>query len=61
LISIRQALIVIASPQLNGPFTCASEPVKSTVMPPLPTVIAISTRTGRSSEMPSLSKWPTAR
>ena len=57
----RQALMVMASPQLNGPATWASEPVKSTVMPPSRTSIAISTRTGRSSVMPSLSKWPTAR
>ena len=44
--SSRQALIVMASPQLNGPATCGSEPAKSTVMLPSPTVIAISTRTG---------------
>jgi hypothetical protein len=42
----RQALIVMASPQLNGPTTCGLEPSKSTVMPPSSTVIAIATRTG---------------
>ena len=61
LMSRRQALIVMASPQLNGPATCGLDPVKSTVMVPSSSVIAISTRTGWSSVMPSLSKWATAR
>ena len=56
----RHALMVMASPQLKGPTTCGLEPVKSTVMPPSSNVIAISTRTGRSRLMPSLSKWPIA-
>ena len=57
----RQALIVMASPQLNGPATCGLEPVKSTVIAPSSSVIAISTRIGWSRLMPSLSEWPTAR
>jgi hypothetical protein len=57
LMSRRQALIVMASPQLKGPATCGLDPVKSTVMPSSATVIAISTRTGWSRLMPSLSKW----
>ena len=42
LIRSRHALIVMASPQLNGPATCGLEPVKSTVIVPSWTVIAIS-------------------
>ena len=61
LISIRQALIVMASPQLKGPATWGLEPVKSTSIPPSRSAIAISTRTGRSSVIPSLSKCATAR
>ncbi len=61
LMSRRQALMVIASPQLNGPTTCGLEPVKSTVIAPSSRVIAISMRTGWSRVMPSLSKWATAR